>query len=148
MRTLFTFLLLAVLAVPFQGRAEDTPVSTSLEAKGIRPDFTLELASGETVLLAGILPPAAVLATQAEAEPWQEQALALLRTIAQGHSLRLVDTEIPRDRHGHRPGQVFLADSPETWLQGALVREGLAVVQGAPARRAGQAELLALEDEA
>lgn len=148
MRTLLIFLLLAGLAVPFPSRAENTPVSTRFEATGIRPDFTLELASGEAVLLAGILPPAAILDSQEEAEPWQEQALALLRRTTQGHPLRLVEAAIPRDRHGRLPAQVFLADSPETWLQGALVRDGLAVVQGAPARRAAQTELLALEAEA
>lgn len=141
--TIVLFLLLTGLT-PLQAESEDVPGI----ATAIRPDLTLELASGEAVLLAGILPPAIVLDSQEEAEPWQEQVLALLRRTTQDQPLRLSEVAIPEDRHGRRPAQVFLADNPETWLQGLLVREGLAVVQGAPARRAAQAELLALEAEA
>lgn len=146
-QSVFSAVLLFLVLAPAALQAEEGDVLAGT-ATTIRPDFTLELASGDSVLLAGILPPQAILKSANDVAAWQETALAFLDKATKGKPLRLVEADIARDRHGRRPAQVFLADTPELWLQGSLVREGLAVVHGGPSRRSRQADLLALENEA
>lgn len=148
MQRLRVLLLTLLLGLPGFAQAESPWHGEATEAAITKSGFTVTLASGERILLAGILPPAVVMAQPDQTESWHARAASLLESLTGDAMLKLAPSALPRDRHGRHPAQVYLQDASETWLQGALVREGLAVVQGAPARRAGQRELLALEDEA
>ncbi|WP_022728313.1 thermonuclease family protein [Fodinicurvata sediminis] len=142
----YSFLVLLLLATTtLQAGTWEALAETRTK---MQSDFTLELASGDSVLLAGVLPPQTVLEPGAEMTALQEEALAFLSRATKGKSLNLISTEITHDRHGRRLAQVFQAGTPELWLQGHLVREGLAIVHGGPARRTMQTDLLALENQA
>lgn len=109
-------------------RAEDGVVAVAWEG----PEEGLRLADGRRLRLAGIL----VLSPG--------EAGALLQG-ALGQALRLDPPEPPLDRHGRLRAQAHGAG----WLQGELVRAGLAVVDPAPdVPDDALAALLALEREA
>lgn len=80
--------------------------------------------------------------------PWPlaVQANQALAELAQGVSVRLIAAERPVDRYGRLLAQVYLADG--RWLQGELLRAGLARVATSLDSRARAAEMLAIEAEA
>ncbi|WP_026987570.1 thermonuclease family protein [Fodinicurvata fenggangensis] len=148
MRSLPTLLLVFLLGLPGLTLAEGPLRGTAVKTAVTNSGFTLTLATGETILLAGILPPAAVLEQPEQSEAWHNKAADLLDRLTRDKELRLIPSALVRDRHGRQPSQVYLQDASDSWLQGQLIRAGLAVTQAAPSRRGGQRELLTLEDEA
>jgi endonuclease YncB( thermonuclease family) len=80
--------------------------------------------------------------------PWPLalQAERALADLAQGKDVRLVPAERPVDRYGRLLAQVYLADG--RWLQGELLREGLARVATGPDSRAAARRMQEIEAEA
>ena len=80
--------------------------------------------------------------------PWPLalQANQALSDLAQGKDVRLITAERPADRYGRLLAQVYLADG--RWLQGELLRAGLARVATSRDSRALAADMLAIEVEA
>ncbi|MBL8660154.1 MAG: thermonuclease family protein [Rhodospirillales bacterium] len=80
--------------------------------------------------------------------PWPlaAQAVATLANLTQGATLRVEPTLRGADRYGRLLAQVYLADG--RWLQGELLRAGLARVETTADSRALAVELLAAEAEA
>ncbi|MEO5336141.1 MAG: thermonuclease family protein [Magnetospirillum sp. WYHS-4] len=91
------------------------------------------------VRLAGLLAPKG---DEAGAAAAREE----LESLALGRRLILDDEERPIDRHGRRLAQATLENG--TWLQGEMLRRGLARVQTLPDARGRAREMLALEAEA
>ncbi len=77
--------------------------------------------------------------------PWPlaAQAADALATLAQGATIRIEPTPQGSDRYGRLLGQAFLADG--RWLQGELLRAGLARVVTTTDSRARAPEMLAIE---
>lgn len=80
--------------------------------------------------------------------PKAEEARARLEAIALGKAVEIRHGGADRDRHDRVLGQIFIAGSPETWVQRQIVAEGLARVYSFPDNRACLAELLAAESHA
>jgi endonuclease YncB( thermonuclease family) len=80
--------------------------------------------------------------------PWPLalQADRALAELAQGQAVRLVAAERPVDRYGRLLAQVYLADG--RWLQGELLREGLARVATGADSRAEAKRMQEIEAEA
>lgn len=80
--------------------------------------------------------------------PWPLalQADRALADLAQGQAVRLVAAERPVDRYGRLLAQVYLADG--RWLQGELLREGLARVATSADSRAEAKRMQVIEAEA
>lgn len=80
--------------------------------------------------------------------PWPLalQASQALAELAQGKDVRLVPAERPVDRYGRLLAQVYLADG--RWLQGELLRAGLARVATSLDSRSEAGRMLAIEAEA
>jgi micrococcal nuclease len=76
--------------------------------------------------------------------PWPLalQANRTLTNLAQGEPVRLVPAERPVDRYGRLLAQVYLADG--RWLQGELLRAGLARVATTLDSRSRVADMLAI----
>lgn len=121
--------------------AEEAPV----RAVEVVDGATLRLDDGQTLRLAGILPPLPPRDDAGERGP-AIAARVLLARLAADRALVLRNGEATTDRHGRRLAQAFLEDG--TWLQGELLRRGLARVHTAPDNRLLAAEMLALEREA
>jgi hypothetical protein len=111
-----------LLAVPASGA----------EVAEVPDAASLVLADGATVRLAGIEPAPSPAARKALA------ALALGREV--------VIEPVFTDRHGRRHAQLRRGDG--LWIQGELLRQGLARVRTTPDDRALAAEMLAAEGEA
>jgi endonuclease YncB( thermonuclease family) len=80
--------------------------------------------------------------------PWPLalQAERALAELAQGENVRLVPAERPVDRYGRLLAQAYLADG--RWLQGELLREGLARVATGADSRAEAKRMQEIEAEA
>ena len=80
--------------------------------------------------------------------PWPLalQANEALAELAQGETVRLIAAERPVDRYGRLLAQAYLADG--RWLQGELLRAGLARVATSPDARERAGDMLAIEAEA
>jgi endonuclease YncB( thermonuclease family) len=80
--------------------------------------------------------------------PWPLalQAERALAELAQGKDVRLVPAERSLDRYGRLLAQVYLTDG--RWLQGELLREGLARVATGPDSRAEARRMQEVEAEA
>jgi endonuclease YncB( thermonuclease family) len=105
---------------------------------------TLSLDDGRTVRLVGIeapKPPPG--AREGRVWPLADAATAALGALARGKAVTLVYGGTRADRYGRRLAQVYLADG--LWLQGELLRRGLARVHMVEDNRARAADMLALE---
>ncbi len=112
---------------------------------------TLVLEDGREVRLVGIQAPKLPLGRAGfKAWPLAGEAKAALAELAQGKRLRLAFGGRRLDRHGRLLAHLFdLSGGGEgRWLQGEMVRRGLARVYSFRDNRALVAELLALEAEA
>ena len=119
------------------GAAEELVWSAPLAVAGVPAGDRLELADGRTVRLAGIRLP------ESPGAPFAEQARATLAGLLAGQAVRLATSAAPVDRYGDLVAQVERADG--TWLQGALLEQGLAEVETRPGEVLRAAEMLALE---
>jgi micrococcal nuclease len=138
-------ILMLVAAAP--ARAETLTDAGTAEVAGILDNGDLDLADGRRVRLAGIMLPSPPLG-RAAALGWRSaaEATATLRDVALGRSVALRTEAIAGDRYGRVVAQLWRADG--LWLQGELLRRGLARVAGAADDRALAAEMLALEGAA
>ncbi len=100
--------------------------------RGIVDPLTVDLEHGPA-RLAGLLVPAETRAA----------AHAAVETLLRGQSVVVEPAQPPRDRHGRRLAQVTRADG--LWVQGELLRRGLAVVRTLPEARSRASEMLAME---
>jgi endonuclease YncB( thermonuclease family) len=101
---------------------------------------TVRLESGLMVRLAGITPPAnAAIAADA--------AVALADLVL-GAPAILRYGQRSRDRYQRATAQLYLAASPEIWVEAELAAAGFAIVSGSADDRSCLAELLAFEREA
>jgi endonuclease YncB( thermonuclease family) len=111
-----------------------------------RSNDVLVLRDGRAVHLEGVRLPHA----QQDHAPGAiaEQAFQVLNGMARGQKL-VVTAIVPKeDRYDRVRGQVFNEDSPDPWLQRALLKAGLARVDIAPDRTECASELYAAESEA
>ena len=101
--------------------------------------MTLTLADGRTLRLVGIEAPLRGTLGQ--------QAKAALAELVSGRTVDLRFAGNPRDRRGRALAQLY-ASAGSVWVQGELLRRGLARVHGTADNRLGIPEMLALERQA
>ena len=110
---------------------------------------TVVLEGGLTIRLIGMQAPKLALGRDGfEAWPLAEEAKVALETLVMGKDVRLAYGGEQVDRHGRALGQLFLADEKGTWVQQAIVAQGLARVYSFPDNRACLADLMAVEGRA
>jgi endonuclease YncB( thermonuclease family) len=108
---------------------------------------SLTLADGRTVRMVGIQAPKLPKGRPNFVEwPFAREAQAALSELVQGRSVTLHFGGTRQDRYGRVLAQ--LAREDRLWVQGELIRRGLARVYTFPDNRAAAAEMLALEREA
>ena len=105
---------------------------------------TLVLDDGTVVRLVGIQSPKLPLGRPGfVAQPLAEEARAALQRLVAGRRVRLSYGGAPIDRHGR--ALAHLHDQSGVWIQGALLRQGLARVYSFRDNRALVVDMLALE---
>lgn len=141
--------MLLLLAWTLPARADEEARSRVVEVidgDTVRIDPPVEGGLAEVRLagIQGVKPP---LDRPAD-RPWPLalQAERALADLAVGKEVRLVPAERPVDRYGRLTAQVHLADG--RWLQGELLRQGLARVATSLDSRGEAAPMLAIEAEA
>jgi micrococcal nuclease len=98
---------------------------------------TLTLADGRSLRLVGIEAPLR--------GTFGQQAKAALAALIGADAITLRFAGNPRDRQGHVLAQIYAGS---VWVQGELVRRGLARVRGTADNRLGITDLLVLERQA
>jgi endonuclease YncB( thermonuclease family) len=106
----------------------------AVTATRVLDDGTIALADGRTLRLAGIEVP--------RGSPGHDAAVAIAALIAQG-PLILKSDGLAEDRYGRTVAEAFAADG--TWIEGALLHQGLARVATSVDHRAAAAALYAAE---
>lgn len=110
---------------------------------------TVILDGGLTIRLIGMQAPKLPLGRDGfETWPKAAEAKMSLEALVLGKTVRLGYGGEQLDRHGRALGQLFLAEEPGTWVQQAIVAQGLARVYSFPDNRACLAELMAAEGRA
>lgn len=105
---------------------------------------TLVLDDGREVRLVGIQAPKLPLGRAGfKAWPLADEARELLRELAEGAELALHSGGARMDRHGRVLAHLVRADG--LWIQGEILRRGMARVYSFPDNRKGVTEMLALE---
>lgn len=136
---LAVFSLLAGAPGPARARRADTPSAIVGTVARVRDDATLVLTDGRQVRLAGILLPY-------PGWPLDQAAVATLAQLVEGRGLRLRPADgTTADRYGRQAAQV-MADG--RWVQGALLRAGLALVEPSADLTDPPDALLQAEEEA
>lgn len=139
----FALILLAA-AVAYAGRERTGTVAKVFNGK------SLVLEGGQVVRLASLQAPNAKdnpkRAIQRGAEPLAEEATVRLMQLVLKQKVRLVIGAQAKDRKGRLVAQAYLADG--TWVQGEMLKAGLAMVYGFPDQRDKLKEMLAAEAEA
>jgi micrococcal nuclease len=145
--------LLVGLSAPAPGTETAPRLPQGLEAGGegvvasVIDGDSLALADGRTVRMVGIQAPKLPKGRPNFAEwPLAHEAQAGLSELVAGRSLTLYFGGTREDRYGRVLAQ--LARNDGLWVQGELIRRGLARVYTFPDNRAAAAEMLALEREA
>lgn len=141
--------MLALFLTSGEGAAACGTVSEFLDASVISaPDgATLILSNGDKVRLSGMQAPKLTSGTEASTNwPLAEAAKVRLDRLAAGRRVALVAGPNVRDRHGRLIGQVYLPDG--TWLQKAMIADGLARAYSFPDNRDCAAVLLQAEAKA
>jgi endonuclease YncB( thermonuclease family) len=142
-RAWFASALALPLLVAALGHAETATPAGGTVAEVIDGD-TIGLDDGSIVRLAGIEAPKPPPGRRdGRSWPLADAARAVLRELARGKPVTLVFGGTREDRYGRRLAQVYLADG--TWLEGELLKRGLARVHTLEDNRARAAEMLALE---
>lgn len=103
---------------------------------------TLTLTDGRMVRLAGVLAPG--MAGESAAQPLMEATRAALAEMVLNHKVEVWPTSDAADRYGRLRAHLY-ADG--TWVQGELLRRGLARVATAPEERDQAVAMLAAERE-
>ena len=144
--------LLIVAAGPMVGRAQESDLRAADQARGLVTGVidaaSLQLDDGRKVRLIGLEPAERPLGLSPE-DPWPfaAEAAEALHDLVQGQTVSLRFEGLQQDRHGHVLAQVDRADDGH-WLQGALLRRGLARVGTLPDTHGSAAAMLALEEAA
>ncbi|HEY9548264.1 MAG TPA: thermonuclease family protein [Kiloniellaceae bacterium] len=130
-----------------RAKALDLDFAAGAEAVTVIDGDTLTLADGREIRLVGIQAPKLALG-RAGFQPWPlaEEAKARLAALTLGRSLDLGFGGRRGDRHGRVLAHLF--DAEGRWIQGELLRAGLARVYSFADNRGAVAEMLALEREA
>jgi micrococcal nuclease len=147
MRAIPTLLILFVVFLrPCVAGAEDFVGDTAM-VTAVESGDVLALDDGRRVRLAAIETPRRPLGRPAETR-WRrtEEAIAGLRELALGRKIALRHVAGATDRYGRIVAQLYRADG--LWLQGELLRRGLARVSSTAETRALVLQMLALEAEA
>lgn len=108
------------------------PLATSAnegayQVKEVIDGHTLQFNNGENFSLAGIYTPSLHHIHPDRSEPLAEQARKILEQLTAGHEVTLQSSANPHDRHGRLIGQAYAG---KTWLQGEMLRRGMAMVYG------------------
>ncbi len=108
---------------------------------------TFDLDTGLTVRLVGIQAPKLPLGRpDFEAWPLGDEAKALMESLTLGREVALFYGGESRDRHGRALAHILVEhDDGEKWVQGEMLKAGLARVYSFPDNRACLAELYAAE---
>lgn len=108
---------------------------------------TLRLSDGVVVRLVGLQAPRLPLESSGfPAWPMAPESRDALKALVLGRTVSLFYGGVRRDRHGRALAQLYRADG--LWVQGAMIRAGLARVYSFADNRACVTELLALETTA
>ncbi len=145
---LLAMLLTASAARPADAPPPELPAPLRAQDKGrvaaVESGDTLTLADGGTVRLAGVRAPARPLGRpKSRGWPLARQAREALRRLVLGAEVVLARDGPRIDRHGRTLAQVFRRDG--AWVQAALLRRGLARVDGFPGASGVAAALLDAE---
>lgn len=142
--------MVILMSTPLMARAcEGLRDGPSGLVRQVTDGDTVVLDSGLTIRLIGMQAPKLPLGRDGfEAWPKAEEARAALEGLVLGKSVRLAYGGEQLDRHGRALGQLFLAEQPGTWVQQAIIGQGLARVYSFPDNRACLAELMAAESRA
>ncbi len=146
----FALLLLATEAPP---ASAPVPMPGELQAGGraivtrVVDGDTVLTKAGDEIRLVGIQAPKLPLG-RPDFEPWPlaDEARAALEDLVLGRTVRLAYGGLRSDRHRRR--LAHLAGPDGAWIQGEMLRRGLARVYTFPDNRALAAEMHALEREA
>lgn len=148
LRFLPAVLLCLLVAVPEALADAELRPETWSQAVTVVDGDTLMLEDGSEVRLVGIQAPKLPLGRAGfTAWPMAEAAKAALADLAQGRRLGLAFTGRRLDRHGRHLAHL-VRDQDGLWIQGELLRRGLARVYSFADNRALVPEMLALEREA
>jgi endonuclease YncB( thermonuclease family) len=131
---------------PPQAPVDDTAAEAIVTRVVDGASFVLE--DGRKVRLAGLEPAVRPLDLAAEAPwPYADEALTVLGALLLGETISLTLAGRTVDRHGHVLAQVTRT-SDGLWVQGEMVRRGLARVGTLPDLRHRAADMLAAERQA
>jgi endonuclease YncB( thermonuclease family) len=141
-------LLLVVAALPALAAGPSLPPGLepggSAVVEAVIDGDSLTLANGRTVRMVGIQAPKLPKGRPNFVEwPFARAAQEALSGLVQGRSVTLNFGGTRQDRYGRALAQLVRDDG--LWIQGALIRDGLARVYTFPDNRAAAAEMLALE---
>jgi micrococcal nuclease len=138
--------LLVVLLLPITAPL-GAPAEESVRVAAVIDGDTLVLADERRVRLVGIDAPRAPLGAAPDMI-WRqgEAAKAALAELASGRFVTLRYGGAPSDRYGRALAQLYREDG--LWLQGEMLRRGMARVHSYADNRALVAEMLGIEDEA
>jgi endonuclease YncB( thermonuclease family) len=144
-------LLLVVGTVPAWAEGPSLPMvfepGGSAVVESVIDGDSLTLADGRTVRMVGIQAPKLPKGRPNFAEwPFAREAEAALAELVQGRTVALDFGGTREDRYGRVLAQLVRDDG--LWVEGELIRRGLARVYTFPDNRAGAAKMLALEREA
>ncbi len=145
--TLSPLLMLAALSVPPPALAARLPAfepGETVTIGAVVDGGELVLADGRRVRLVGIEAPHPA-AAHSRAWPYAEEAKAALEKLVLGRAVELRFAGNRRDRHDRILAHLFVG---KRWVQGEMIRRGLARVASAADNRQGVAEMLAREDRA
>ena len=144
------FLAVGALCVPVSAAAQlpaGLTAQSPVQAHAAIDSDTLLLADGRELRLVAILGVKAGTGDPDGARgALAEAGRAMLERLAAGRRLELALTARSSDRYGRVLAHAATEDGP--WLQGEMLRAGLARGATSAETRAGAAEMLALEDEA
>ena len=138
-------LSLALLASPpAAARLPAFERGETAEVRSVVDGGDIVLADGRSVRLAGIELPRPA-AAHGRAWPFAAEAKAALEKLVLGRAVELRFAGNRRDRHGRVLAHVFVG---KRWVQGEMLRRGLARVQSTADNRLGVDEMLAREERA
>lgn len=125
-------------------RAEDAIVKAVIDGDTI--ELAQPVRGSIEVRLVGIQAPKIPLGrSTAPARPLEPEAKAGLEALVEGQTVTLVFTGEPKDRRRRLLAHVHVGDA---WIQGEMLKQGLARVYTFPDNRARAVEMLAIEREA
>jgi micrococcal nuclease len=140
-RPLLCALLSLLCAIPAPaGAARPVPFEPgeTAEARAVLEGGAVELADGHTVALIGVTVPRG-------RQPFAGEARAALEAMLVGQPVELRFAGARLDRYGRVTAHLFVG---KRWVEGELLRRGLARVESTGDHRLGVGELLAREDKA